>query len=976
MLLTRNVVRYTRTIFFTSIVAYSFLFSFVYGESVIIIYKDKQEEGYAALKRVMPKTVQLDAVTFESDSFLQEQEFFYLTGFITPISLTQDQIVKGIFYLFCKEKFKSILMRFKSTGGHLSLHVSLNSFWIVSKVTITGPLVGKDGYRQCYGTQPGEVFDTKKHAHCVKNVSNTLNQEGFFNNSVQDHLYYDEQTKTVSVCLELSKGDQFAIGDVDAAVVINTKNEKKAEAALLKEELKKIFSSRLADKMYSREAINKAAKEGKQYLQQKGFLDISLELKETVCRSEKKIDLLFTSEVYQKKEFIFLGNQFFSCEQLVETILLFGHSASLLPASILAEEIMHMYQKKGFWQIKIDTKEEDGRYFFLVHEGTRAYIKDVRLMGISHFDAQELKKEYFSGFLKGSYFDEDILQDALNKLTTRYVSDGFLDARLIKKEIIPLNEEKYCIVLAIDEGDASYLTKVLVDGCSDECLDFSFLMPYLNGPPPLFTSTFIKEQEKMLDAYLRKYGYVHVELDSQVIRNKADVTIRWHIKADKQEHRFGKTVIVTSQQFSPEYVLQELTFKEGDSWDSRHLSLSLVNIKELELFDYINLHPSAYQPSAYEKPIVLKLHKDDPYEFRMRTGLGIEYAGKPHTYKGITYKAGATAIVKNPFNRADRLRIEGDFTRFERSISLKYWRPWFLYKPIRSLFQVYNTKFYYPGVVDGRRNLYEVLQQGFLINLTRKWMHIQGATVVGLEWMETRMSNECIDGIFSKQIARAINFAPRLLDKKIPYFMFEPTVFIDYLDNKLYPTSGSLTVFSLKAMVPIERLYLDAYFIKLLVEHSVFVPFQSLVLATRLRFGHIFHQIFSSVMPSERFYLGGVNSIRSYETDRCPPLGIVTDECGKTFLVPQGGKTMFNLNLETRFPLYQMIAGAVFQDFGFLTGGSVRNVVKEDLLAGTGFGVRLITPIGPLRFDIAWKWHVPEKRLSSYAWFLTLGTIF
>src|SRR5437763_1102724 len=101
-------------------------------------------------------------------------------------------------------------------------------------------------------------------------------------------------------------------------------------------------------------------------------------------------------------------------------------------------------------------------------------------------------------------------------------------------------------------------------------------------------------------------------------------------------------------------------------------------------------------------------------------------------------------------------------------------------------------------------------------------------------------------------------------------------------------------------MFPIGKESMELYFVRLMAEQTFYVPIKTLVVALRCRFGHIFHKDFASIMPTERFYLGGANSIRSYETDLCPPLGVVDDHSEKR-LVPQGGKSMININVEGRF---------------------------------------------------------------------------
>ena len=51
--------------------------------------------------------------------------------------------------------------------------------------------------------------------------------------------------------------------------------------------------------------------------------------------------------------------------------------------------------------------------------------------------------------------------------------------------------------------------------------------------------------------------------------------------------------------------------------------------------------------------------------------------------------------------------------------------------------------------------------------------------------------------------------------------------------------------------------------------------------------------------------------------------------------------------------------------------------IPDNLLGGAGFGFRYNTPIGPIRFDIAFK--LDRKYLdfeSPYVWYLTLGQAF
>lgn len=86
---------------------------------------------------------------------------------------------------------------------------------------------------------------------------------------------------------------------------------------------------------------------------------------------------------------------------------------------------------------------------------------------------------------------------------------------------------------------------------------------------------------------------------------------------------------------------------------------------------------------------------------------------------------------------------------------------------------------------------------------------------------------------------------------------------------------------------------------------------------------------------------------------------------------------MVNVNAELRIPLFGALGTVLFQDFGWLSNNTQSVIAGGTLLAGTGFGIRYLTPIGPLRFDIGWKWSCHGGCFkNSYAWYLSLGHMF
>lgn len=135
------------------------------------------------------------------------------------------------------------------------------------------------------------------------------------------------------------------------------------------------------------------------------------------------------------------------------------------------------------------------------------------------------------------------------------------------------------------------------------------------------------------------------------------------------------------------------------------------------------------------------------------------------------------------------------------------------------------------------------------------------------------------------------------------------------------------------------------------------------------------------IPPQERMYAGGGNSVRGFGQNELGPLlyqvdtfDIVTGPAGVTYYradeerinnrdnrldAPTGGDNVIVANAEMRLrsPLYpELIQYAVFADAGEVwnRGASTVESAFRQLKVTPGAGVRVFTPIGPLRVDIAY----------------------
>jgi translocation and assembly module TamA len=108
----------------------------------------------------------------------------------------------------------------------------------------------------------------------------------------------------------------------------------------------------------------------------------------------------------------------------------------------------------------------------------------------------------------------------------------------------------------------------------------------------------------------------------------------------------------------------------------------------------------------------------------------------------------------------------------------------------------------------------------------------------------------------------------------------------------------------------------------------------------RLQVGAVATNRFEDVPPSLRFFAGGDQSVRGYGYETLSP----ENDNG----VPVGGRYLMVGSIEYQYQFAETWRGALFVDHG-----NALNNVNDPLATGVGVGIRWISPVGPLRLDLA-----------------------
>lgn len=166
----------------------------------------------------------------------------------------------------------------------------------------------------------------------------------------------------------------------------------------------------------------------------------------------------------------------------------------------------------------------------------------------------------------------------------------------------------------------------------------------------------------------------------------------------------------------------------------------------------------------------------------------------------------------------------------------------------------------------------------------------------------------------------------------------------DLRNNKLQPTSGSLLRLGVEQTIPVGlgNIFMN----RLRGSYSYYVPVQWLKFSKdqkpqALAFNVQAGTVLGDLPPYEAFSLGGSNSVRGFDE------GTVGS-----------GRSYFQATAEYRFPIFSIVGGALFADYGTDLGTGKDVPAQPGLFRGKpgngfgyGVGVRVQSPLGAIRID-------------------------
>ena len=613
------------------------------------------------------------------------------------------------------------------------------------------------------------------------------------------------------------------------------------------------------------------------------------------------------------------------------------------------QQLRAIYLEKGFYQVEIDTStrpvgEGEVELVFTIEEGEKHNIATVRFTGNEAFSDRQLRgvmetkaRSLFSILTGSGTLVEDVLQEDRQRLINHYHNHGYLEARVGNPSVeVHPSRRRIDITVPITEGSQYRMGTIDLVGDTDVPLvEIKHMISTKEGA--VFRRSAFGQDLYALNQRYTEMGYAYVKVDysSQIDpeRQVIDVTLL----VDKgEEVRIGRIVITGNISTRDKVIRRNITFQEGDLFNSADLRKSRRKIMNLGFFEAVDFIPRPREDTVIDIDIELKEKLTGAFS------LGIGYSSEDQI-------AGQLRLSEsNLFGRGQSLQAMVEYGSVRKNFSIAFNEPAVFDTKYSFGFKVYDTTRewdeYTWNARGGRLTLGRSIGEFFRGFLTAKHETVDVSDV-------DPDASQTIKDQEGKSTTNSLQL----------------TLIRDSRDNFFNPRKGNRTVLSGEYAGGF--LSGDNYFTKYTAETSQYVPlFWKLVFMARGRIGVVEGFDDREVPVYERFYVGGIYSVRGFELRSIGP----KDENGD----PTGGFSELVFNFEVIVPISE--GQGVNMVFFFDAGNAWddgESINVSDLRTGAGLGIRWLSPMGPFRLE--WGWNLnPEPGEPGGDWAFAVGTVF
>jgi outer membrane protein insertion porin family len=469
----------------------------------------------------------------------------------------------------------------------------------------------------------------------------------------------------------------------------------------------------------------------------------------------------------------------------------------------------------------------------------------------------------------------------------------------------------------------------------------------------------------------------------------AKKTITLNIDIDEGKRFYVSRIEFQGNTITRDKVIRrELLLEEGQPYNGQLWELSILRLNQLNYFDTLKVDQDSESRQNTDDgtvDLLLKLKEKGKNSIGLNGGI----SGLSGTFIGLNYE------TNNFLGLGETLSVQANVGDLSRTVSFGFTEPYLHDKPISVGAQVFATKYDFnpsksQSTTGATGNLsaaqqslltnYNTSTTGLTLTASEPLRHLfakTGVTRLGLSYSLSRSTvtafNQNTTNVF-QSLAFRTGVAGQNQLNGIITSVVTPSFSFSSLDRAVGPHHGK----DFNIAVPVAGIGGNVKYVSPVMSYRQFFPMKGLkvnreghnVLGYRIQLSHITGFAGEVAPPTHRFYSGGEQDIRGFDTRSVGPYTFIPNKIDFTLTNPDGtsvplnpanpalgnvvvplpiyrmvsigGDTQLITNLEYRIPIVSQVTFAFFTDFGMnfdAQHGQLRqSTAGQSLISGPSYG--------------------------------------
>lgn len=296
-------------------------------------------------------------------------------------------------------------------------------------------------------------------------------------------------------------------------------------------------------------------------------------------------------------------------DEIIEKIKL---NYSLMPGKIFSNvrfkkvlsELQQLYSSNAFFDAKFNVKSDlDSQnrvgIEIIFSEGERKLIGNLTISGNQKFDTDTLldildmgPPDFFliNYFSEKDHFTRSEFDAALEKIKSKYFSEGYLDFKFEKANVnLNTSTDRLDIEIELSEGALYSLNSIIFKGdllgFSEDKLRSFFTLK----DNDVFKRDLVEQGIRSLTAKINDLGFAFAKVDSTLTFDEKNNALDLLINIDPADKVYLNRIVITGNHKTQDDVIRrKITLNEGQIYSKEDIRNSIGNIRRLGYFSDVN----------------------------------------------------------------------------------------------------------------------------------------------------------------------------------------------------------------------------------------------------------------------------------------------------------------------------------------------------------------------------------------------------